>query len=112
MILDKLEQLKSRFIDGRDDTKFTLKQWENEINESFVLDNLAKHDGIKLLREKIKSTLEMFDDSLRSPKTTEEERKKIFAEKEVYEWFDELFENASKSLESKEKEIDYQLNID
>jgi len=111
MILDKLEQLKKRFLDGRDDATFQIKLWEDEINESFLLDDLSKHDGVRLVREKIKDILEVFDDSLRDSETSEKERGRIFAERNVYQWFDELFLRASISLESKEKQIDNELKL-
>ena len=111
MILEKLEKLKAKFRDGRDDSQLTIQQWEKEIGEAFVIDNLGRHDGVKLLRKKIGDILEMFEDELLNQKTSEERRKQIFAEKAVYEWIDSVFVNATRSLESKEKEIDYQLNI-
>src|SRR3990167_9815802 len=105
-ILGKIAELKRRFIDSGENTKAELESWEKEVKVALILDELEKHDGIKMILEKLEKNIESLNSQLLSQKTTETERAEIFGERRAYEWLISLFKNAAITLKSREKEID------
>jgi hypothetical protein len=101
-ILQDLDNLIQKFEDpAYPDDKEKLKGWRDDLNRAMLMDDLRKHDGIKMIIEKYRQELIDIDTILReadSEKLPDKKRDRLLDRKELYLEFLGLFTDTKKII--------------
>ena len=108
---NKIKQLKEKYLEeGTDDAKQTISTWEKSLHKAIATKNFGDHFVIKGIREELNKRLNGLNEILQTDENLKVEgRDKIFAKKEVYQWFLNLFSKAGDRVKAIEAVVDYQL---
>jgi len=100
--LKDLDDLIRRFDDpAYPDDKEKLKSWKESLNQAMLMDDLAKHDAIKMIIEKYRQELIDINTVLQeadSEKLPDKKRDRLLDRKELYLEFLGLFTDTKKII--------------
>ena len=103
---DDIKALKEKFLDGREDAIETIKNWEKIYKTAMLKKEFAKNIVVQRIMKDCQRKLNALDNILRfDDNLSLAERDKIFARKESYNWFLDIFKIANKTVTSVESEI-------
>lgn len=110
-ILDKLNELKNRFVGGKADEQDValIDAWIEKAKQLFILNSLKDHDGIKYVLEIYQNEIERINDQLLksdSKSLPDQQRDRLLDRKEMYQKHLNLFLPIEAELEELEKKID------
>lgn len=111
-ILEKISKLKSKLYGGDQTDLSTVDEWTREVKTALITDNLQKHEGIKMIIDKVKENVADIDDVLKTAKSTDlsaTERDSMIDVKKFYEWFLDFFVTAQSKIEEVDKRVDNEL---
>ena|ERR1044072_873206 len=108
--LKNIDQLKEKFAQaGVREYDDTFRQWETEYKRAFIQADLANHDAIKMLIEKVTTDIEQMDYLLKtadSTKLPDKERDRVIDRKKIYQDFLSFFDVATRTKETIEGEVE------
>ncbi len=111
MLLDKIQQLRDKFIGGRADPQdiSVIDGWYDEAKRLFLLQNLKGHDGIKyvleIFRSEVDKLTEKIDKSY-SKDLKDTERDRLLDRRELAQKYLNLFDPIEDELEKLEEQVD------
>jgi hypothetical protein len=110
-LLDKLQQLKDRFVGGRADAQdvVAIDGWITEAKRLLLLQSLAKHDGIKYVLQIFESEVEKINAMLLgsdSKSLPDRERDRLLDRRDLAQKYLDLFKPVESDLEKLEEIVD------
>ena len=91
-----------------------IAEWESDVKQAILLDNLQAHDGIKLILKRLLTDIKHIDAKLLTFDSTQlpdKERDRLLDKKELYQSFTLLFVDSEKKLVEIDKEMDEKLAL-
>ena len=111
MLLDKIQQLKDRFLGGKADPQdiSIIDGWMEEAKRLFLLQSLKGHDGIKYVLEIFKSEVEKLTEKIDksySKDLKDTERDRLLDRRDLAQKYLNLFEPIESELERLKEQVD------
>lgn len=111
MILDKLIELKNRFINGKADTQdlSIIDSWMTEAKRLFLLKSLKGHDGVKYVFEIFEGEIEKINARLKdsySKDLKDTERDRLLDKRDLAQKYVNLFKDVEEDLDKLEELVD------
>lgn len=108
-LLQRIDELKKKFADPAypEDVE-TIKSWREKLIRAMLMDDLSKHEGIKMILKKYKEEIDEINELLLSADSTklnDKERDRLLDKRYMYEDFVGLLESPKKEMEMIEKEV-------
>jgi hypothetical protein len=107
-LVEKIRQLREKFIDDQDQQ--TINAWEVEVKRAMMVDDLKRHPAIKMLLEQIEQVINDVNQLLCwDRKLSEKERELLFIKREVWLWWQNIFNTADAKISEIDSQADENL---
>lgn len=110
-LLDKLLDLKNRFLNGDREDVVQIEAWIEEARRLILLDNLFKHDGIKYVYNIFASEIKKINSSLLksdSKEMSDYQRDRLIDKRDLMLKYINLFTDLTVQIEQIEEIVDKQ----